>query len=100
MRVESQVSLSTCFGVLQVENCNAILEADKENDITSLERKLDKHLVLLVKQQIGQQDRFLLPQALLEDGETLRQVRYNCSCLLKGRHRVVILRLFRLPSEY
>lgn len=58
-----------------MENCNAILEADKKNDSTSLERKLDKHLVLLVEQQIGQQDLFLLPQALSEDGETLRQVR-------------------------
>lgn len=100
MRVESQVSLATCLGVLQVENCNAILEADKKNDITSLERKLDKHLVLLVKQQIGEQDLFLLPQALAEDGKTLRQVRYNCLSLLKWGRRVVILRLFRLPSKY
>lgn len=47
---------------------------DKANNIKSLNRKLDKHLVLLTKQKIGDKDFYLLPQALRLDGETLKQV--------------------------
>jgi large subunit ribosomal protein L46 len=48
-------------------------EADKKNDDKALDRKLDKHLVLVMKQKIGQKDLYLLPQAMRNDGETLRQ---------------------------
>ncbi|XP_030756925.1 39S ribosomal protein L46, mitochondrial [Sitophilus oryzae] len=47
--------------------------ADRSNDIKSLKRKLDKHLVLVLKQKVGSQDFFILPQGEREDGETLRQ---------------------------
>ncbi|XP_063908577.1 large ribosomal subunit protein mL46 [Zophobas morio] len=50
-----------------------ITEADKKNDVKSLNRKLDKHLVLVVKQNIGKDNLYLLPQTLRQDGETLRQ---------------------------
>lgn len=40
----------------------------------SLQRKLDKHLVLVVNQKLGDKKYFLLPQSKREDGETLRQV--------------------------
>lgn len=49
-------------------------EADKKNDLTSLERKLDKYLILLTNQQIGKNKYFLPPQGVRKDGETLRQV--------------------------
>ncbi|XP_066252846.1 large ribosomal subunit protein mL46 [Euwallacea similis] len=50
-----------------------ITEADKSNDVKSLQRKLDKSLVLLVNHKIGEKNFYLLPQGKLKDGETLRQ---------------------------
>ncbi|XP_038602994.1 39S ribosomal protein L46, mitochondrial-like isoform X2 [Tachyglossus aculeatus] len=47
-------------------------EADLKNDRTSLNRKLDRNLVLLVKGQLGEQEVWLLPQAEWRAGETLR----------------------------
>lgn len=51
-----------------------LTEADKQNIMTSLERKLEKTLVLLVQQKVGTDNYWLLPQGLRKDGETLRQV--------------------------
>ncbi|XP_046417824.1 39S ribosomal protein L46, mitochondrial isoform X1 [Neodiprion fabricii] len=48
-------------------------EADKKNDLTSLDRKLDKNLVLLVEQQVGEKIFWIPPQGVRKDGETLRQ---------------------------
>ncbi|XP_012264883.2 39S ribosomal protein L46, mitochondrial [Athalia rosae] len=50
-----------------------ITEADKKNDITSLDRKLDRHLVLLVHQKLGEHSYWIPPQGIRRDGETLRQ---------------------------
>ncbi|KRT85689.1 hypothetical protein AMK59_1456, partial [Oryctes borbonicus] len=50
-----------------------ITKADKKNDQKSLSRKLDKHLVLVVKQKLGDKDHYILPQGVRNDGETLRQ---------------------------
>lgn len=47
---------------------------DQENNLKSLKRKLDKHLVLVVNQKIGDKKFYLLPQDKRQDGETLRQV--------------------------
>ncbi|XP_054433533.1 large ribosomal subunit protein mL46 [Pteronotus mesoamericanus] len=47
-------------------------EADKKNDRTSLHRKLDRNLVLLVKEKLGDQEFWMLPQAEWQPGETLR----------------------------
>ncbi|VEN58582.1 unnamed protein product [Callosobruchus maculatus] len=49
----------------------------------SLQRKLDKHLVLVVNQTLGDKKHYLLPQGLLQAGETLRQaaervLKQNC----------------------
>ncbi|KAM5206966.1 large ribosomal subunit protein mL46 [Hipposideros larvatus] len=49
-----------------------ITEADKKNDRTSLHRKLDRNLVLLVKEKLGDKEVWLLPQAEWQPGETLR----------------------------
>uniref|UniRef100_A0A7M4FHP5 Large ribosomal subunit protein mL46 n=1 Tax=Crocodylus porosus TaxID=8502 RepID=A0A7M4FHP5_CROPO len=48
------------------------LDADKNNDRTSLNRKLDSNLTLLVKQKVGDQELWLLPQMEWQSGETLR----------------------------
>ncbi|EHH27569.1 39S ribosomal protein L46, mitochondrial [Macaca mulatta] len=49
-----------------------ITEADEKNDRTSLNRKLDRNLVLLVREKLGDQDVWILPQAEWQPGETLR----------------------------
>ncbi|KAK0172348.1 hypothetical protein PV328_005680 [Microctonus aethiopoides] len=50
-----------------------ITEADRNNITTSLERKLDKCLLLLVQQKIGNDSFWLPPQGIRNDGETMRQ---------------------------
>ncbi|XP_004481132.2 large ribosomal subunit protein mL46 [Dasypus novemcinctus] len=57
---------------LQFEPGARITEADAKNDRTSLHRKLDRNLVLLVKEKLGDQDVWVLPQAEWQPGETLR----------------------------
>lgn len=46
-------------------------EADRKNDVKSIERKLDQPLTLIVEQQIGKEKLFLLPQGKISAGETL-----------------------------
>lgn len=48
-------------------------ETDKKNDIKSLDRHLDRNLVLLVKEKIGNTSIWILPQGIRQEGETLRQ---------------------------
>lgn len=52
--------------------CWFLADADKNNNRTSLNRKLDSNLMLLVKQKIGNQELWLLPQVEWQPGETLR----------------------------
>lgn len=47
--------------------------ADASNDVTSLNRKLEDTLVLMIEQEFGKDKFFVLPQGKREDGETLRQ---------------------------
>nr|CAH7728001.1 unnamed protein product [Callosobruchus chinensis] len=57
----------------QFKPADRITDADKKNDMKSLQRKLDKHLVLVVNQMLGDKKHYLLPQGILQAGETLRQ---------------------------
>lgn len=50
-----------------------ITEADKTNDTTSTNRKLEESLTLVVEQQVGDEKIALLPESRLQEGETLRQ---------------------------
>ncbi|XP_063973387.1 large ribosomal subunit protein mL46 isoform X2 [Diachasmimorpha longicaudata] len=50
-----------------------VTDADKGNIMTSLERKLEKCLVLLVQQKVGNDLYWLPPQGMREEGESLRQ---------------------------
>lgn len=43
--------------------------------MTSLERKLDKNLLLLVQQKIGKDLVWVPPQSLRAEGETMREVK-------------------------
>ncbi|XP_034945740.1 39S ribosomal protein L46, mitochondrial [Chelonus insularis] len=50
-----------------------ITEADTKNIQTSLERKLDKPLLLVVQQQVGDKLFWLPPQGVRQEGENMRQ---------------------------
>uniref|UniRef100_A0A8C6A2U4 Large ribosomal subunit protein mL46 n=1 Tax=Marmota marmota marmota TaxID=9994 RepID=A0A8C6A2U4_MARMA len=57
---------------LQFKPGARITEADKKNDRTSLHRKLDRNLILLVREKLGDEDVWMLPQTEWQPGETLR----------------------------
>ncbi|XP_028358167.1 39S ribosomal protein L46, mitochondrial [Phyllostomus discolor] len=57
---------------LQFKPGARVTDADKKNDRTSLHRKLDRNLVLLVREKLGDEDVWMLPQAEWQPGETLR----------------------------
>ncbi|XP_055689810.1 39S ribosomal protein L46, mitochondrial [Lutzomyia longipalpis] len=48
-------------------------EADRKKDFTSVQRKLEDTLFLLVEQTVGNKKIFLLPQGVRQEGETMRQ---------------------------
>ncbi|XP_004763839.1 39S ribosomal protein L46, mitochondrial isoform X1 [Mustela putorius furo] len=70
---------------LQFKPGARITEADKKNDRTSLHRKLDRNLVLLVKEKLGDQDVWMLPQAEWQPGETLRGTAERTLATLSAR---------------
>ncbi|KAJ6662783.1 hypothetical protein lerEdw1_010987 [Lerista edwardsae] len=61
-----------------------ITDADRSNDQTSLNRKLDQNLLLLVKQKVGDNEIWLLPQAEWQEGETLRATAERALVSLSG----------------
>ncbi|NXD76583.1 RM46 protein, partial [Halcyon senegalensis] len=63
-----------------------VTDADKNNNRTSLNRKLDSNLMLLVKQKIGNQELWLLPQAEWQPGETLRGTAERAMATFLGDH--------------
>ncbi|XP_077727867.1 large ribosomal subunit protein mL46 isoform X2 [Canis aureus] len=71
---------------LQFKPGARITEADKKNDRTSLQRKLDRNLVLLVKEKLGDQDVWMLPQAEWQPGETLRGTAERTLATLSEKH--------------
>jgi len=48
-------------------------EADTNNDQTSIMRALDKYLILVVRQKLGSDTKWVLPQGAWQQGETMRQ---------------------------
>jgi len=50
-----------------------LTEADRANDLQSLERRLDRHLLLLVQEKQCDQNVWIMPQGLRMDGETMLQ---------------------------
>lgn len=60
-----------------------------DSDIKSLDRKLDRHLLYLVKDNVGKNNLWMLPQGIRKDGETLREtaervLRESCGENLKA----------------
>ncbi|XP_058831820.1 large ribosomal subunit protein mL46 [Topomyia yanbarensis] len=50
-----------------------VTEADRKNDVKSLQRKLEETLILLTEQKLGEKSYYLLPQGRHVAGESLRQ---------------------------
>ncbi|NXH18091.1 RM46 protein, partial [Bucco capensis] len=72
--------------LLRFQPAPRMTDADKKNDLTSLNRKLDNNLMLLVKQKIGNQEQWLLPQAEWQPGETLRGTAERAMATFLGDH--------------
>ncbi|POI34273.1 hypothetical protein CIB84_001974 [Bambusicola thoracicus] len=72
--------------LLQFSPAPRVTDADKKNDRTSLNRKLDSNLMLLVKQKIGNQELWLLPQVEWQPGETLRSTVERAMATFLGDH--------------
>uniref|UniRef100_A0A0B6ZUH7 Large ribosomal subunit protein mL46 n=1 Tax=Arion vulgaris TaxID=1028688 RepID=A0A0B6ZUH7_9EUPU len=66
-------------------------EADVNDDRRSLERKLDSSLYLLVKQNVEGNYHWVLPQALWEQGETLRETAEKALSTLCGNVKATFL---------
>ncbi|XP_057278953.1 39S ribosomal protein L46, mitochondrial [Pezoporus wallicus] len=71
---------------LQFKAAPRITDADESNSRTSLNRKLDRNLMLLVKQKIGNQELWLLPQEEWQPGETLRSTAERAMANFLGDH--------------
>ncbi|XP_069722648.1 large ribosomal subunit protein mL46 [Phaenicophaeus curvirostris] len=70
--------------LLQFKAAPRITDADKNNNRMSLNRKLDSNLMLLVKQKIGNQQLWLLPQVEWQPGETLRGTAERAMAMFLG----------------
>ncbi|XP_068128564.1 large ribosomal subunit protein mL46 [Hyperolius riggenbachi] len=62
----------------------AITEADDKNNRSSLNRKLQNTLVLLVKEKFGDEDIWLFPQLAWQAGETMKQTAERALSTLSG----------------
>ncbi|KAM9374880.1 large ribosomal subunit protein mL46 [Phaethornis superciliosus] len=72
--------------LLQFKAAPRITDADKKNNRTSLNRRLDRNLMFLVKQKIGNQELWLLPQVEWQPGETLRKTAERAMATFLGDH--------------
>lgn len=89
------------------EFASRMTEADKKGDTTSLERKLDQSLILLVEQKIGNRMHMLLTQGPRNDGESLRDtaervIKEKCGDLLSAQvygNSPVGFYKYKYPSE-
>lgn len=50
------------------------LEFDEQNVTSTLKHKLNKNLLLLVQQKVGNSHYWIPPQGIRKEGETMRQV--------------------------
>ncbi|XP_048418778.1 39S ribosomal protein L46, mitochondrial isoform X2 [Stegostoma tigrinum] len=68
----------------QFRPAERIQEADKKSDRSTLNRRLDEKLILLVKEKVGDEDIWLLPQGEWNPGETMRQTAERALSTLSG----------------
>ncbi|XP_053318373.1 39S ribosomal protein L46, mitochondrial [Spea bombifrons] len=70
----------------QIKTAPRVTEADKKNDKSSLNRKLDSNLVLLVKEKISNEEVWMFPQMEWQIGETMRQTAERALSTLSEDH--------------
>uniref|UniRef100_UPI00398F2C81 large ribosomal subunit protein mL46 n=1 Tax=Pristiophorus japonicus TaxID=55135 RepID=UPI00398F2C81 len=68
----------------QFKVADRVLETDKKNDRSTLNRRLDEKLVLLIKEKVGDEEVWLLPQSEWKPGETMRQTAERTLSTLSG----------------
>ncbi|XP_078283461.1 large ribosomal subunit protein mL46 [Rhinoraja longicauda] len=61
-----------------------VQETDKWNDRSTVNRRLDEKLLLLVKEKVGGEEIWLLPQSYWTPGETMRQTAERTLSVLAG----------------
>ncbi|VVC40822.1 NUDIX hydrolase domain,NUDIX hydrolase domain-like,Ribosomal protein L46 [Cinara cedri] len=59
--------------LLKFKLSSRITEADEKMDNKSLNRKLEENLIFVIKQKLGHDDFWILPQGLWTNGETLKE---------------------------
>ncbi len=74
-------------------------ESDVINDKKSLFRCLDKHLMLVCKQKLGDKYHWLLPQAIRKDNETMRQTAER-ALIEFGGNQMQVKYLGNAPNAY
>ncbi|XP_067874153.1 39S ribosomal protein L46, mitochondrial isoform X2 [Heterodontus francisci] len=68
----------------QFRAADRVLEAEKKNDRSTLNRRLEEKLILLVKEKVGDEEIWLLPQSEWKPGETMRQTAERTLSTLSG----------------
>lgn len=58
--------------LLNFKFASRITDADTKDDKKSLKRRLEENLILVIKQKLGHEDFWILPQGLWTNGETLK----------------------------
>ena len=79
-----------------------VTEADEQNDLKSVQRKLDRKLVLVVKQKLGDKDYWCLPQIRWSKGQSMREVRVpfiTCENDIASRWLLLISMMPYTPSD-
>ncbi|KAK3584876.1 hypothetical protein CHS0354_023461 [Potamilus streckersoni] len=57
----------------QFTPANRITDADRNNDTRSVNRKLDRKLIFIIKQKLGEKEFWVLPQGVRQESESMRQ---------------------------
>ncbi|XP_051896442.1 39S ribosomal protein L46, mitochondrial [Pristis pectinata] len=83
----------------QFKSADRVQEADKKNDRSTLNRRLDEKLLLLIKEKVADEEIWLLPQSYWKPGETMRQTAERTLSTLSGNELQAVF-LGNAPSGF
>ncbi|XP_072133802.1 large ribosomal subunit protein mL46 [Mobula birostris] len=83
----------------QFNPADRVQEADKKNDRSTLNRRLDEKLLLLIKEKVGDEEIWLLPQSYWKPGETMRQTAERTLSTVSGNELQAVF-LGNAPSGF
>ncbi|XP_059808834.1 39S ribosomal protein L46, mitochondrial [Hypanus sabinus] len=83
----------------QFKPADRVQEADKKNDRSTLNRRLDEKLLLLIKEKVEDEDIWLLPQSYWKPGETMRQTAERTLSTVSGNQLQAVF-LGNAPSGF